>query len=149
MLGPAPSAVRYHREAVPAEVRRDTEPLVDHRPEHAIRAPGLHHHGPLGEQPVDVRPRSQCSARSPALHLAFPRSPGRAGTGHCPALELLLVVAEPTVVALTHRGDRGIQVKMLRPLGTAETTESQLSPGLPARAEVGPVPVWNRPNFPV
>ena len=40
-------------------------------------------------------------------------------------------------------------VKMLRSLGTAETTVSQLSPGLPAGAEVGPVPVWNSPSSPV
>jgi hypothetical protein len=40
-------------------------------------------------------------------------------------------------------------VKTLRSLGTDETTESQLGPGLPAGAEVGPVPVWNRPNSPV
>jgi hypothetical protein len=35
-----------------------------------------------------------------------------------------------------------LSVKMLRSLGTSETTESQLGPGLPPEAEVGPVPVW-------
>ena len=44
---------------------------------------------------------------------------------------------------------RGDLVKMLRSLGTAEITESQVAPGLPAGAEVGPVPVWNSPNSPV
>ena len=37
---------------------------------------------------------------------------------------------------------------MLRSLGTSETTESQLAPGLPAGAEVGPVPVWKSPSSP-
>ena len=36
-----------------------------------------------------------------------------------------------------------------RSLGTLETTESQLGPGLPGVAEVGPVPVWNSPNRPL
>jgi hypothetical protein len=30
----------------------------------------------------------------------------------------------------------------LRSLGTLDTTESQLGPGLPPGADVGPVPVW-------
>src|SRR5215218_4912093 len=42
-----------------------------------------------------------------------------------------------------------LSVKVTRSLGTAETTESQLGPGLPAAAEVGPVPVWKSPNSPV
>jgi hypothetical protein len=39
-----------------------------------------------------------------------------------------------------------LSVNVLHSLGTAETTESQLGPGLPLGAEVGPVPVWKSPS---
>lgn len=38
------------------------------------------------------------------------------------------------------------RVKTLPSAGTAETTESHDGPALPPAADVGPVPVWNRPS---
>ncbi len=41
-----------------------------------------------------------------------------------------------------------LREKIDRSLCTEDTELSQLGPGLPPAAEVGPVPVWNSPNSP-
>ena len=41
--------LRHHCDPVAAEFGGDAEPLVNDRPEHAVRAPCLHHHRSLCE----------------------------------------------------------------------------------------------------
>ena len=83
-LGLPGRELRHDGDPAATEFGRDAEPLVDDRPEHAVRAPGLHHHRSLGEQPVDVGAEVTDRARSPAWRRASPTASGRAGSWHCP-----------------------------------------------------------------
>ncbi len=59
---------------------------------------------------------------------------------------LLLVGSQPAVVALGTAITAVFSEKTERSLPTLDTTLSQDGPRLPCGADVGSVPVWNRPN---
>src|SRR5215217_8112199 len=71
--------------------------------------PGLHHHGPLGEQPVNVG--SEITIWNDLWHRArhLPQIGVELTAGVAPDVAALLVGAESTVIALTHCSDSAVQ----------------------------------------
>ena len=99
-----------------------------------------------------VNSRSMLAPKSPpgtisgiARHFPQPRVELTAGIA--PDVDTLLISAEPAVIARTHCSDGAVEredASLTR--HRADQSGSQLGPGLPPGAEVGPVPVWYSPS---